>query len=248
MSWVRIEDGFFRHRKVIDLSKDAKLLFIAGLCHCSDQTTDGFISTASLRLIAASVDVKPQVASLLVDVGLWHKQADGHTVHDYLDYQPSAEDERRRKAENADRVKRWRDARNASRNALPEPLQEPHDMHTERCTNALPDPEPDLKLSSRSYLHVDVGRESETENEKATGIAVRIEALIASAGVKPPPPAKTVGLVTHVAQHLDLASFDEAVGYLEMLKQSPRSLAYVAKALRTWATQRSVELPEWRAS
>lgn len=127
MSWIRIDDRFFHHRKILDLSKDAKLLFLAGLCHCGEQMTDGFISAGAARVVAATVGAKSSATKELVDCGLWHKRADGFDVHDYLEYQTSAAEIREKRQETADRVKKWREkkGRNASRNALHEPLPTP---------------------------------------------------------------------------------------------------------------------------
>lgn len=117
MTWVRIESGFFRHRKVLDLPIAAKLLFIGGLCYSAENGTDGHISKSALRVLTAELDVKPTMTTWLEDAGLWHKQADGHDIHDYLVYQPSAEQERQRRQETADRVKAWRETKKHRRNA-----------------------------------------------------------------------------------------------------------------------------------
>lgn len=121
MTWVRIESGFLRHRKIIDLSLNAKMLFLAGLCYAAENSTDGFISHSALRIISAETRVAPRYAADLHRAGLWHKQADGWDIHDYLVYQPSAEQERQRRQVAADRVKSWRETksrRNASRNGV----------------------------------------------------------------------------------------------------------------------------------
>lgn len=240
MSWVRIEDGFFRHRKVVDLSKDAKLLFIAGLCHCADQTTDGFISIASLRVIAAFVDVKPATAALLVDAGLWHKEAAGFRVHDYLDYQPSAEDERKRKAENAERVRRWRESRKGARNGGGNALQEPS---RNGARTRSPNPNP-ISLKSRSDLRPPVAGAIETESEraKATALAELALGILANDA----DPDQVLDLVWWAAGHVDLVVVDEALGYCSELDMPPRQVSYLAKTIRSWAAQRDVDMPEFR--
>ena len=110
MTWVRIESGFLRHRKVIDLPIAAKMLFIGGLCYSAENGTDGHISKAALRVLAAELGYR-SVTTPLEEAGLWHKVEDGWMVHDYLTYQPSAAQERARRQEHANRVKRWRDQR-----------------------------------------------------------------------------------------------------------------------------------------
>jgi hypothetical protein len=103
VTWAKLDDGFFRHPKARAVGKDGRALFAAGLCWCASHLTDGFIAAADLGLVAAEAEVRPKVtASRLVDVGLWH--GPGHAcvrcepcpagywmVHDYLDYNPTAE-------------------------------------------------------------------------------------------------------------------------------------------------------------
>lgn len=140
MGWVKIDDAFFTHRKVEGLSKDAKLLFVAGLTWCARELTDGFVSATGLRTSAALVDVKATTAKQLVDAGLWHKRADGYDVHDYLEYQPTAEEERQRRREHADRMKAWREARKGQR---PPPQRPPRDGERDMSHDESRDPERD---------------------------------------------------------------------------------------------------------
>ena len=89
MSWAKLDDQFFTHPKVIDLPKDAKLLFLAALTHCTGQLTNGFITPGALRVVAATVDVSRDEAQTLVAAGLWETADGGWQVHDYLVYQPT---------------------------------------------------------------------------------------------------------------------------------------------------------------
>ena len=89
MSWAKLDDQFFTHPKVIDLPKDAKLLFLAALTYCAGQLTDGTVTPGALRVIAATVDVSREEAGTLVAAGLWEKSEAGWQVHDYLEYQPT---------------------------------------------------------------------------------------------------------------------------------------------------------------
>ncbi len=92
MSWVKIDDQFFTHPKVLAAGKDGRALFIAGLCYSASHLTDGLVPTAALGLVASSADVpRRSTAKRLVDVGLWHEVGDGWKIHDYHDHQPYAE-------------------------------------------------------------------------------------------------------------------------------------------------------------
>jgi hypothetical protein len=97
VTWFKIDDQWLRHPKTQALSKDAKLLWVAGGLHCASHLTDGVILKTSLRLIAAEADVRPTAVTELVKVGLWHDLDECYEIHQWLDYQPSrAEVEARR--------------------------------------------------------------------------------------------------------------------------------------------------------
>ena len=99
MAWVKLDDGFFRHDKARAAGKDGRALFVASLAYAASRRSDGFIADTHLGVVAAEAEVRPTVAKMLVQVGLWEVVDGGYRVHDYLDYQPSAEqvDELRQK-------------------------------------------------------------------------------------------------------------------------------------------------------
>lgn len=111
MTWVKLDDGFYRNRKARLAGKDGRGLFIAGLCHCSTALTDGHIGTYDLPIIAAEAEVRVTVAKTLVDVGLWEKVDDGWIVHDYNRWNRSAQEVRRQRDEGRDRAARSRERR-----------------------------------------------------------------------------------------------------------------------------------------
>lgn len=113
MAWVKIDDAFFRHPKVATAGRDARDLYLAALCYAGAQLTDGFVPGGVLRQLGADADIdNPDcAASRLVATGLWHEADGGWTIHDYHDYQPSAEQVKAQRAATAERVSRWRAAR-----------------------------------------------------------------------------------------------------------------------------------------
>jgi hypothetical protein len=103
MAWVRLDDGFYDHPKARAVGKDGRELFTAGLCRVAETLSDGFIPEFELPLIAAKAEVKPKpTAAKLVSVGLWEKVTGGWRVHDYHDYNPSAEAEREKRRKRAE--------------------------------------------------------------------------------------------------------------------------------------------------
>lgn len=119
MPWVRIDDDFFNHRKVLELSLPAKTVFIAGLCHCNSQLTDGFVSAGAARSIVGSLGAPQKVLKELVDAGMWHKRGDGFDVHDYLHYQPPAKQILEERAKAKERMRSVR-SRRRSEGSSPE--------------------------------------------------------------------------------------------------------------------------------
>jgi hypothetical protein len=93
MTWVKLDDQFFAHPKTIKAGRDARDLFIAGLCHCASQLTDGFVGAEIIPLIAfkAGVSNAKKAVAALLSVGFWETTEGGYLVHDYLEYNPSAD-------------------------------------------------------------------------------------------------------------------------------------------------------------
>lgn len=89
--WVKVSDDFFRNPVIAALTKDAKLLYLAGLTHCAEQLSDGNIDGASVKLVRAMVKVGPKAVTELVEAGRWVENgARGYRVHDWQDYNPPA--------------------------------------------------------------------------------------------------------------------------------------------------------------
>lgn len=102
MAWVRMDDQFADHPKVVGLSDAAFRLHITGICYAARQETDGVIPRA-----AAFVNRKR--AMELVGAGVWHEHTAGYLIHDFLDYNPSAASLREKRA--ADSARKARGSR-----------------------------------------------------------------------------------------------------------------------------------------
>lgn len=93
MAWVKIDDRFPEHPKVLALGDDYEhgiTLYLRGLCYAASNLTDGFVPS---RFVRADGDT----AERLVEVGLWRIADGGFVIHDYLQYQPSKTDAARRR-------------------------------------------------------------------------------------------------------------------------------------------------------
>ena len=88
MPWIRFEDNFPQHPKVLALSDAAFRLHVSAIGYAAQHLTDGHVSSAALR----SLTRRTSLPAELVVAGLWETNADGYNVHDYLHYQPSRAD------------------------------------------------------------------------------------------------------------------------------------------------------------
>jgi hypothetical protein len=106
MAWARFESDFTRHGKVQrvppELRPQALALDLAAVCYSVDVLTDGFISGSMAHSLAIEIGLVrgqkhadkelAKVISELERVGLWDAVEGGWEIHDFLDYQPSAEE------------------------------------------------------------------------------------------------------------------------------------------------------------
>jgi len=89
MPWIRFEDNFPEHPKVLALSDGAFRLHVRAIGYAARHLTDGHVSSAALR----SMTRRPALPAELVAAGIWELNGDdGYKVHDYLHYQPSRAD------------------------------------------------------------------------------------------------------------------------------------------------------------
>lgn len=93
MTWVKLDDGFFLHPKMVSVSALAKILHVAALTYCAQQLTDGTVPQGATAIVASMAGVRRPEAALreLVAAGLWEQTPTGYAIHDYLDYNPSRE-------------------------------------------------------------------------------------------------------------------------------------------------------------
>lgn len=95
MSWIKLDDQWMDHPKIITAGRDARDMWLASITWCGKHLTDGYFPSNLLPSLAVSagVDVANcQVfARTLVDVCLWEETENGYFIHDYLEYNPSRE-------------------------------------------------------------------------------------------------------------------------------------------------------------
>ncbi|MFD5697493.1 hypothetical protein [Streptomyces lasiicapitis] len=114
MPWARFDDRFPSNRKVRLLSDGAFRLYVSAICWSAENLTDGVIKTAELRLVA-DVRATRTRAKELVEAGLLEVvEGVGWKIHDYHEYNPTAEQVRADRAQKTARQQRWRKNRQGS--------------------------------------------------------------------------------------------------------------------------------------
>lgn len=98
MPWVRLDDSFAEHPKVIGLSDAAFRTHVNAICYCNRQLTDGRVPSV----------LGNGCTEELLDAGVWERNGSGFLVHDYLDYQPSKEEVLAEREKAAERMRRLR--------------------------------------------------------------------------------------------------------------------------------------------
>jgi hypothetical protein len=88
MTWFKVDDGFYRNAKTAMLSDAATALWLRAATWACDQLTDGFVPERILPMLRRGEGMEQE----LVDAGLWERLDGGFLFHDWLDYQPSADE------------------------------------------------------------------------------------------------------------------------------------------------------------
>ena len=108
MTWVKLDDQFFNHRKISGLSKDAKLLFLCATAYSSASLLDGKLSVAQLRICCATVEADSTAVDDLIAAGLFQREGKDVIIHDYHEYNPAAATVLAERAAARERMKRVR--------------------------------------------------------------------------------------------------------------------------------------------
>lgn len=85
MPYASIDDNMTENQKVARLSDAAFRVYVASICYCSRNRTDGLV----LRSEAGKVGATPRLIKELTDGRLWDLDPEGWRVHDYLEWNKS---------------------------------------------------------------------------------------------------------------------------------------------------------------
>jgi len=85
MPYASIDDNMTENLKVARLSDAAFRVYVASICYCSRNLTDGLV----LRNEAVKVGAAPRLIKELTEARLWEPDPEGWRVHDYLEWNKS---------------------------------------------------------------------------------------------------------------------------------------------------------------
>lgn len=108
MSWAKIDDRANEHKKQLKAGAEACWLWTCGLMYTNRQDArDGFIPEDAIFLFYRFTNPS-ELATKLVEVGLWDKVEGGFVVHDFHDWNQSKEEREADLASARDRMKKAR--------------------------------------------------------------------------------------------------------------------------------------------
>lgn len=100
MSWVRIDDKIAFHKKIVKAGNEAVGAWLRMASWCAHHLTDGNVPADVALMIASG---REEVVARLVAVGLLDMHGEDYAVHDYTDYNPTAEEVRTEREAASDR-------------------------------------------------------------------------------------------------------------------------------------------------
>ena len=137
MTWVRLDDGFPNHPKIIGLSDGAFRLYITALCYSNAYLTDGIIPQKTLKKLSNSRHI-----SALVEANLWEICGDDIKILGYDEYQFTKEKVETERKKAAERMAKSRGLHRTEGVTSPE-VQPPH-------THPIPIPIPNKDINTQN--------------------------------------------------------------------------------------------------
>lgn len=112
MSHIRLAFGFSRHAKISELSDLGFRIWVAGIERASEQLTDGLLKASDLDLLPrmpVKKTARQSVVDELVAAKLWLPvEGGGWRIHDFLEWQDSSSEARKKKEAAKERMRRLR--------------------------------------------------------------------------------------------------------------------------------------------
>lgn len=170
-TWFKLDNAFSDHPKLLRAGPHAAHLYVVGLAWCSRNVTDGVIPKVQIvRLVnwigcadydpAGEIDKVVEgtpvsandLAEQLVRTNLWIEHEDHYEVHDYLDWQQSAEEITERIERCSVAGKRSGESRRNQTRTKREPNVEPNANQTRTKPRTDTDTDTDTDLKPKPLL------------------------------------------------------------------------------------------------
>jgi len=221
MGWIKLDDGFFNHRKIVGLSKDAKMLYLAGLCYSGASLTDGLIPKAALHILGAQTGTRStgRLATELVAAGLWIERGDDFEVHGYLEYNTRADVVRGKREAARERMQR-----NRSQNVR---------ANKSRSSREVREPETEI--------------ETETETDPVVPTGEGGDASSGERASDPPPPPEPPESRGLVPLPVDFAVTPEMAKWAENHGISGEMTQYETEKFRDYWAAKGEQAVDWQA-
>ena len=111
MAWFRVDDHLPTHPKWLSASKGARALWVTAGAWSAGQLLDGHVPASVLGMLGGT---RREVTEL-VGLGLWCEDPEGWRFHDWDQYQPTRKDVVERRKRDAERLRKWREQRDAEK-------------------------------------------------------------------------------------------------------------------------------------
>ena len=109
MTWFKVDDSFWSHPKVLELSDAAIAMWVKAGSYSAQYLTNGTLTLLTLHSICAQNRNYKRAVNELVKSGLWEFVSDTEIhFHDWESFQPSRAEILERREETAARVREWR--------------------------------------------------------------------------------------------------------------------------------------------
>jgi hypothetical protein len=120
MSWAKFDDQYPDHPKIVEVGPLGMALHTAATCYCARYLTNGFIPknqiTKLLNLEGILVEnngvshavTNKEITEELIRVGLFESAPGGYKIHDYLKYNPNADQVKAEREVTRLRQEKWR--------------------------------------------------------------------------------------------------------------------------------------------
>lgn len=245
MPWVRIDEEFPRHPKVVKAGPLGMAMHVAALCYCNQYLTDGFVPRAVVvgLLDLSGIGMRQWMGELtgggedaswelvvqdLEAAGLWEREQGGWRIHDFHDYQPSREHVLRlreiRKVVGAKggkakqkQIAKQPESKSPSRSEAPQPVAAPAEDAGQEGPAAYP-PKPGHESGQSAQDRSNLLSNRQT-NEEAKSYPVPVPVPpVGDPGVQVIPEAETDGLPTVAASQATRPESQDTIDVFEAWK------------------------------